>query len=162
MSPRAEAGFEDTRSEFPLSSYKADMSKKPNIRQSNDNNNANRDYDTANYNEDNKEDFRLSRLSDRHPPRTPSPTKAAYLRTGISTRSEKRDSGSRLEDVEQKYDVPPEIIVTDVQQPKKSSSRLISSQKQVHINEFLFGSDVSINLLVILFLYFVGRLGTIV
>jgi len=148
VSPRAEAGFDDFRSEFPLSSYKADITKKSNM--SKINNDTKEKMQEAEFEnkdkplkEENEDDFRLSRHSDRYPPRTPSPTKAAYLRTGISTRSAKRDSGSRLEDLEQKYNKPPEIIVTDVQKPEESPKKLISPQKQVHINEFLFGSNVS-------------------
>ena len=148
VSPRAEAGFDDFRSEFPLSSYKADATfKKTPVNQTNRQNADEEHENHTSFPKDNdEEDFRLSRHSDRHPPRTPSPTKAAYLRTGISTRSAKRDSGSqtsRLEDLEEKYNEPPDIIVTDVHQPEKPPKKLISPQKQVHINEFLFGSNVS-------------------
>ena len=93
--------------------------------------------------DDNLDGFRLSRHSDRHPARTPSPTKAAYLRTGISG-SAKRDLDPAIAQVELKQENPPEIIVTDMQEPEKSPKKLISAQKQVRINEFLFGINVSI------------------
>ena len=139
-SPRAEAGFEDGRSEFPLSSYNIDIAKDTGIKTKTESGSKPTADDDS---EQNKNEFRLSRHSDKHPPRTPSPTKAAYLRTGVSTTSAKGDGSEERSKVTAKFDQPPEIIVTDVQRPEASPKKLITPQKQVHINEFLFGAEVS-------------------
>lgn len=137
-SPRAEAGFDDRRSEFPLSSYNAEtirgMDKKTFKGHE-------KTVESQVIQEENEDGFRLSRHSDRHPPRTPSPTKAAYLRTGISTRSAKRIKEENREST--KNEAPPEIVVTEDRDKEKPRKILVSPQKQVHINEYLFGSQVS-------------------
>ena len=145
-SPRAEAGDGEERSEMPPSSPRtAAMQQefKTTHRTSRNESGAPAE-DISKYVQENGETgFRLSRHSDRHPPRTPSPMKAAYLQTGLSPKSG-QSQGDDVDENLAKYNGPPEVIVTDTNDPKENETRpLISPQKQVHINEFLFGQDVS-------------------
>ncbi|XP_076814945.1 uncharacterized protein LOC143461071 [Clavelina lepadiformis] len=143
-SPRAEAGDGEERSEMPPSSPRTaamQQESKTTHRTSRNESGAPAE-DISKYVQENGETgFRLSRHSDRHPPRTPSPMKAAYLQTGLSPKSG-QSQGDDVDENLAKYNGPPEVIVTDTNDPEENETRpLISPQKQVHINEFLFGQD---------------------
>jgi len=142
-SPNADVDEFDHRTEFPLSSSRTEAKRNVTVDIKQALSNERDRQMSAFIAENSRNGFRLSRHSDRHTPRTPSPMKAAYLRTGPSPAS--RMSGRAADHLKSPDDAHAGItFAPEVQyaSPEPVVHRL-SAQKQVDVNDFLLNTTVS-------------------
>nr|CAB3263163.1 uncharacterized protein LOC104265749 [Phallusia mammillata] len=134
-SPQANMDEYDHRTELPLSTSRSEIKHKP----SSPSTDFHQNPELSKYVQENSANgFRLSRHSDRHPPRTPSPMKAAYLRTGPTPVASRMSLGSENER-------QPSAAVTGVGYQGDIETVVIDgnveeAQKQIDLNNFLLST----------------------